>query len=474
MTAVGIILALLITAFVVVTFTMGEVPRLRLSPGPSFQDIVTTLGVEPVTLGDTELVFEGVTDGIPFVMRLNVFKKHPDEADRWNVKRCDVELAIPLPGTFRLGVENLYTPETFLKPNQAIEDLQLSLYCQFSGDVDDARAFITSEWRTALNEIFVGNSLNYRSMDSRSIEFTFTPWFEIAFEDTLKLSWRPRSIGAMSLPQFTHEWPELLRTMSQYAQRSTTHGDIPRLLSERAMSSTQPLRQRWRALRTLFERAPESKWATPFLDDGASEDPLVAAARFWTDPDAVTCDDITLALNTDDEEVAAMSARLFGEPLPWEVFTSPGCPSKVREELVASALDAAPTPERDTKLVDLLLGELGFGANRRGLFNLLTSNGWSPSPDARATLARDGVASIRNALIRDLHAREVTADDAPMLAALLAHGHEGDVAPYVSSLKDSGRFGAGRLSLAADDATRGALTASAGAHGLSLVDEEGG
>jgi hypothetical protein len=476
-TAVFTILVIFLIMAAIVMLS-GSGPVALSLPELLIDDFVAGLGLTLVETREDELVLEGVAEGTPFTVCLDMdgVASGRDVSRRF-VSRATITLQVPLPGTFRLSVES--TPGARVPRDTAqrllddapreVTELGISALCRFEGDEADARAFLTAGWRDALSDL-----LTYDAQKETWFEAGVAPWDAIVFDEALTLRWEPRAFKTVSNPKaagaFVKAWPGLLDSVAECARRSPTHGDVPRLLSARAEEVAAGSAHRWRALRDLIGRDPGGPWAQRFYDGAAPNDALNAVARFWAAREDTDPDDIPRALNTDDEATAAMSARAIGEVFPWEVFTAPGCPPEARGALAEAALAAAPPEEeRDDALVALLLGQLAFGANRRELFTLLTSSGWSPGPDARARLARDGVASIRNELIRDLHAREVTRDDAPMLAALLSHGHEGDVAPYVAQLEDTGRFGAGRLSVAEGGAS-GGLTAADGANGLTLVD----
>ncbi len=228
----------------------------------------------------------------------------------------------------------------------------------------------------------------------------------------------------------------------------------------------------WEAAQRIITTYPDH-WALEMLLDGRAG--LRTEARIAVALCACRSRDELLDAFHDaarlnhDTSARCAAIPLYLELFPWHALHDDALRVLVRARIARAALDAAPDDHEDD-LVSLVLG-LSHRLDGDGrLLGALLDHGWDPSPEVLPTLARRANATQLQAIVSHVEARGPT--DAH--AAFAREVHLRNLSPDVRF--DPELWGVvvsneGQLSLVSDDATRGALTASADAHGLSLVDE---
>jgi hypothetical protein len=385
-------------------------------------------------------------DGVPARALVSVDIDARSSPDSWRVQHATLTVEASSPNGASVSTRPDRAPHPLLEAVGVGRDLRLT------GDDHDLLALCTGPLLLAM---------------SRSISGDWT-------HASLGEVFRFERDGAGSVEQLVSAFPEML-DLARECVEAIPEGSTPELLVARALSSADHERVRWRAARAVLElpgATASKRRLLSHLDTLPRS--VQAACALWredADMDDASYATIVEGRGLNDDDLTEAIDHALTTRAPWRALFDTRLPWSVRAACAPGALAHAPS-DPDGALVDLLVRPLPSGANRPVLLRTLRASGWDPAPEPLATLARDAVGSVRHELVRDLQSREVTAADAPMLAALAARGHGGDVEPLLRDLRDRGGLTAGQLSLAGDPVTSGALTASRGAGDLTISSEE--
>jgi hypothetical protein len=251
-----------------------------------------------------------------------------------------------------------------------------------------------------------------------------------------------------------------------------------RVSLERLAEGTEPelAARRWEAVEALAERHPEAlaELAGRFVE--LSPTTQAGLAR-WGEPPGVELAPATRyrVLREVSERDGLGVMEVLEQRYRWHLLVDESVDTYVRMESARGALDAPDAPgdaaARDAALVRMFGSRVSQGRMSLGLvFADLARAGWEPAPQAARELVIEGDLPTREALLRHIERRGARASDAPALDALASEYVRG-AAELLASLDLDGMQG--NLSLADDDAARGALSQAAARGGLTAHDDHG-
>ncbi len=409
------------------------------------EELAENLGFDEYESGEGEVVFTRVVSGAPAALTLALSGGQGMDVNSWIVTGCALELSVDAPTSFSVK-GRVDEPGA----GSIGAHLELPGWLDVRGSDGDACAVLGRDQRELLARL---------------------PWSSILVRGSIVFG--ERFEQRLRVAHFVNRWTHMRRWTERLAASWPMGEALDALALARASSEDEPFSVRWRAARMLLRDHPGSPHAASLLELADElPDALRPVCFLWGDGarDARYED---LSLIFDLEEPAALEelGRQLAERFPWQAYCDPRCPASAREDLVGRALELGPE-DPGGALVTLLTGDVRAGVNRLVLYRELREVGWSPSPDERAALALGAVSSVRQELVRELLAREVTAADGPTLAALMQNGHEGDVAPLIARLRGVGA--GGQLTLSEDTASGGLSEAERGERGaLTLSGEDG-
>ncbi len=412
----------------------------------------------------SSLLMEGEVAGTRAELLLECDPMGESNASLWTIESVVLDLHAYPSRTFTLRARphRLALESRPVEPTHTRSSLDLPHEYEVEGSVDDARAFLSSEVRDALARALIRRSVQMG--DSLG-------WFEVVLGDHLRFEGLGLSLGKVRVAHLVYAWPELLTYVEALVRAWPEGLDAPTLLLERVEAGEEPIAQRWHAASALLGTYPESEATRRMRDEAASIEAWVGALCALNPlEEGATYASLKHALVSPERFMRREFGAWLGRHFPWETFVDTDLLAEVREPLFTAAIEAAPE-DPEPGLLALFTSRLDPNEDAARLFRRVRAAVWTPSPEASVRLARDAVMSIRHELVFELHEREVTNEDIPLLAALTQSGHQNDITQYIAQLTEEGAFGSGFLSLAEGDETHGRLSPTGSVGDLTPADD---